>query len=64
MKIFVLGSTGEAMKEIGSMAEALAIDQLIQSEKARRLLGWQPRYDGFITDVRTYFRSWLAYHGE
>ena len=27
MKIFVLGAKGEAMKKIGSMAEALAIDQ-------------------------------------
>ncbi|MBD3290982.1 hypothetical protein GF337_19400 [candidate division KSB1 bacterium] len=56
--------TGEAIRQMGDMAEALAMDQLVQSEKARRLLGWQAHHDGFIPDIHTYFRSWLAYHGD
>jgi nucleoside-diphosphate-sugar epimerase len=50
----------EAIKEIGPMAEALAIDQMVDATKARRMLHWEPKHEGFIQEVGTYFRAWQA----
>ena len=33
----------EARKTLGAFADALVLDQLVSSEKARITLGWQPR---------------------
>lgn len=48
----------EAAKSMGPMAECLALDQHVDSRKAVRLLGWQPRHGGFVDDCVTYFLSW------
>ena len=50
----------EAAQEMGAMAEALALDQVVDATKARRLLKWQIKHSGFITEVYTYFRAWQA----
>jgi len=50
----------EAIEEIGPMAEALAIDQIVDASKARRLLNWKPKHQGFIQEVDTYFRAWQS----
>jgi nucleoside-diphosphate-sugar epimerase len=52
----------EAAKEMGPMAEALAVNQHIDSRKAVNLLGWQPNHGGFVDDVETFYQSWKAYH--
>jgi nucleoside-diphosphate-sugar epimerase len=52
-----------AAKSMGPMAECLALDQHIDSSKAARLLGWQPRHGGFMDDVARYYRSWKAAQG-
>lgn len=51
----------DAKKEMGAaFAEALALDQIVEASKARELLGWQPAHQGFIPEVRTYYRAWKA----
>jgi nucleoside-diphosphate-sugar epimerase len=50
----------EAKKTFREMAECLAMDQQVDGRKARRLLGWQPKHNGFIEEVETYFASWKA----
>jgi nucleoside-diphosphate-sugar epimerase len=51
-------SIAEASKAFGPMAECLALDQHVDSSKAARLLGWQPRHSGFVDGVGRYFRAW------
>jgi nucleoside-diphosphate-sugar epimerase len=53
-------SVEEAAKNMGPMAECLTLDQHIDSSKAARLLGWQPRHGGFVDDVARYYSSWKA----
>ncbi len=50
----------EATRQMGDFTEALALDQQITSEKARKLLGWSPRHKGFLNDVDLYFAAWKA----
>jgi nucleoside-diphosphate-sugar epimerase len=52
--------TAKAAQEMGTMAEALALNQVIDAGKAHRVLGWQPRYPSFVNDVETYYRAWRA----
>lgn len=51
---------GEASYTLDGFAECLALDQRVDSGKAARLLGWQPKHRGFIDEVDTYFQSWKA----
>jgi len=51
----------EAEKTMGSLAEALALEQRINPRKAIWTLGWQPRFRGFVEDVGTYLEAWKAY---
>lgn len=53
---------GEASQTLDGFAECLALDQLVDSGKAGRLLGWQPKHRGFIDEVETYLQSWKAAH--
>lgn len=50
----------EAAKTMGAMAEGLTLDQHVDSSKAVRLLGWQPRHGGFVDGAARYYRSWKA----
>lgn len=50
----------EASKMMGPFAEAMAVDQHVDSRKAVRLLGWQPSHGGFLDGVETYFAAWKA----
>ncbi|MDE2059243.1 MAG: NAD-dependent epimerase/dehydratase family protein [candidate division NC10 bacterium] len=50
----------EASYIINGFAECLTLDQRVDSSKAVRLLGWQPKHRGFIEQVDTYFQSWKA----
>lgn len=53
----------EARQALGPMAEALALDQHVDSRKAVRRLGWYPRHTGFVAETETYFRAWRAAAG-
>lgn len=65
---FAAGSTGHvevvpleaARKKMGAFAEALALDQHVNSSKAEKLLGWTPHHPGFADGAPRYFRSWQA----
>jgi nucleoside-diphosphate-sugar epimerase len=50
----------EAKKTMGDFAEALALNQHLDSGKAVRLLGWQPRHGGFLDEVEVLYRAWKA----
>ena len=42
----------EARKTLGAYADALVLDQLVSSEKARGMLGWQPGGLSILEDLR------------
>lgn len=50
----------EAAETLGPMAECLVLDQHIDSSKAARLLGWQPRHGGFADSAARYYGAWKA----
>lgn len=50
----------EAAKHMGPFAECLALNQHVDSRKAMRLLGWQPRHGGFVDEVHIFYASWKA----
>lgn len=50
----------EASKTMGGFADALAVDQLVDSHKAAARLGWQPRHGGFLDDVESCYVAWKA----
>lgn len=49
-----------ATKEMGGLAECLALTQHVDASKAGRLLGWNPRHGGFVDGVTRYFAAWQA----
>jgi nucleoside-diphosphate-sugar epimerase len=53
-------SSAEARKAFGGLAEGLLLDQQIDAEKARRSLGWKPRFSGFSAGAGRFFLSWKA----
>jgi len=53
----------EARKTLGDFADALALNQHVDSGKAVRLLGWQPRHGGFLDEVEVFYRAWKARQG-
>jgi nucleoside-diphosphate-sugar epimerase len=56
-------SLAEAKKTMGDFADALALNQHLDSGKAVRLLGWQPRHGGFLDEVEVLYRAWKARQG-
>lgn len=57
-------SAPEARASVGPLVEGLTVNQHIDSSKAVRYLGWQPRHAGFVDGVERYFAAWRAYHAE
>lgn len=52
----------DAARTMGTLAECLALDQHVDSRKAVRLLGWQPRHGGFVDEVEECFEGWKAWN--
>lgn len=50
----------EARKTMGPFADGLLLDQHVDSSKAVQVLGWQPRFGGFVENASRYFLSWRA----
>jgi nucleoside-diphosphate-sugar epimerase len=48
----------EAKVTLGPLADALALDQRVSSEKARRTLGWTPKYTSIIENADELFEDW------
>jgi len=42
----------EARKQFGPMADALVLDQQVSGEKAKKTLGWSPKRDDILDDLR------------
>jgi nucleoside-diphosphate-sugar epimerase len=42
----------QASAKLGPLAEALVLDQVVTSEKARQMLGWNPHAVGILEDLR------------
>jgi nucleoside-diphosphate-sugar epimerase len=53
----------EAGKRYGGMVHGLALDQHVDSSKALRRLGWNPRFGGFADDASRYYLAWMAARG-
>ncbi len=53
----------DAHKNMGDFANALALDQHVESRKAVARLGWQPAHGGFEDEVETYHAAWKASRG-
>lgn len=51
----------EAREQMGVFAECLALNQHVDSRKAVRLLGWQPKHGGFLDGVQRYYQAWKAW---
>jgi len=50
----------KAAETMGAMAEALALDQIVDAGKAARALSWQPTHNGFAVEICTYLAAWQA----
>lgn len=57
-------SLAEARQTMGDFAEALALNQQLDSSKAVRLLSWQPRHGGFLDEVELFYRTWRTWQAE
>jgi nucleoside-diphosphate-sugar epimerase len=51
----------DAEKQMGAFAGCLALNQHVDSRKAVRLLGWQPKHGGFVDGAQTYYQAWKAW---
>ncbi len=56
-------SVEQARGEMGAVAECFALDQHVDSSRAVRRLGWQPRHGGFSDGVARYAAAWRAVAG-
>lgn len=50
----------DARAKMGPIADALAIDQHVDSRKAVALLGWQPQHGGFVDGAARYHLAWKS----
>lgn len=50
----------DAQRQLGALVEPLSFTQHVDSSKAARLLGWQPRHAGFVDEVERLYLAWHA----
>jgi nucleoside-diphosphate-sugar epimerase len=50
----------EARKELGPVADALCLDQVVAARRSREVLGWAPRYGSFAEGAVPAYREWKA----
>jgi len=48
----------KARSTMGPLADALALDQKVSSEKARTELDWRPRHEDFVAEAPPLFAQW------
>lgn len=53
-----LWPVADAAKVMGIWVEGLGLDQHVDSGKARRLLGWEPKHRPFVEEAQAYFEAW------
>ena len=54
----------QAEKRFGLLAEALGLDQAVDSSKAAAMLRWVPRHKGFAEGAAEYYTAWKAFFAE
>ena len=50
----------EARKELGPVADALCLDQVVAARRSRDVLGWVPRYASFLEGAEPAYREWKS----
>ncbi|MGK5594613.1 MAG: hypothetical protein ACSNEK_04560 [Parachlamydiaceae bacterium] len=50
----------DSLERYGPIHQGLELNQLVTSERARRLLGWRALKPSFIADVGSYYQAWKA----
>ncbi|MBI3805479.1 MAG: NAD-dependent epimerase/dehydratase family protein [Nitrospirae bacterium] len=50
----------EARKQMGALADALALDQEVSGTRAEQLLGWQPRHRSLVAEADALYRAFKA----
>lgn len=53
-------SEDEAIHKYGPITEGLLLDQQVCSQRAQRMLGWQPRQPNFMDGIQRYYQAWKA----
>jgi nucleoside-diphosphate-sugar epimerase len=53
----------EAREKLGAYADALALDQVVLAPRAERLLGWRPRWRGFVRNAAEAYAEWAEAAG-
>jgi len=53
-------SLEEARKELGPVADALCLDQVVAPRRSREVLGWTPRYASFREGAEPAYREWKS----
>jgi nucleoside-diphosphate-sugar epimerase len=53
----------EAVREMGPVAECLAMDQIVSGRRTADALGWTPKHVGFVDGVHLFHASWRAAAG-
>lgn len=59
-RVFSVGAEEAAAAMGAPFVECLLLDQHVDSSKAVRRLGWQPRHGGFADGAGRYFEAWRA----
>jgi nucleoside-diphosphate-sugar epimerase len=57
-------SVADAAARMGTLAACLDLDQHVDSRKAVRLLGWQPRHGGFADEIEECYEAWRAWSSQ
>lgn len=48
----------EAREELGPVADALCLDQVVAARRSAEVLGWSPRFPSFRDGAETAYREW------
>ena len=52
----------EARARMGPVADAAAMDQVVTTTRSEPVLGWRPRWRGFVANARELFEEWSRKH--
>ena len=50
----------EAREKLGGFADALVLDQVVSSGRSEAILGWRPRFRGFVPNAPELFEEWQS----
>jgi nucleoside-diphosphate-sugar epimerase len=50
----------DAREKLGAYADALTLDQVVVTSRSEPVLGWRPRFRGFVANAPELFEEWKA----